>query len=78
MAGEIERAFGAISHDRYSRILRGLLVERGCRDYVLAIQRCRIERAPEAALLSLSTFPIKFPFVERRFQAGLSARHFGR
>jgi len=67
VASELERAFGETSRDRYSRILQDLFVERGYRDYIGALQRCRIERAPEAELLSLSTFLIEYPFCDRVF-----------
>lgn len=71
VACEIDRSFGEASRERYSRILQDLLVERGYRDYMGALQRYRLEQAPEAELLSLATFLIEYPFRDRLFPAAL-------
>jgi FMN phosphatase YigB (HAD superfamily) len=67
----LERVYGVASRVRYWRILEELFDEVGYRDYIGALQRYRLEHPFEVELLSMSSFLIDYPFVERLFPAAL-------
>jgi FMN phosphatase YigB (HAD superfamily) len=67
----LEHAFGLAARERYWRILQKLFAELGYRDYLGALQRYRREHPREVELLSMSTFLIDYPFVDRLFRAAL-------
>jgi FMN phosphatase YigB (HAD superfamily) len=67
----LERVFGVASRRRYWRILENLFEELGYRDYLGALQRYRVEHPRQVELLSMSSFLIDYPFVDRLFPAAL-------
>src|SRR5215470_13322856 len=67
----LERAYGLASRVRYWKILDDLFNELGYRDYIGALQRYRVEHPRQVELLSMSSFLIDYPFVDRLFPAAL-------
>jgi FMN phosphatase YigB (HAD superfamily) len=67
----LERAYGRDARDRYWRILEGLFLELGYRDYLGALQRFRDEHPRDVELLSMSTYLIDYPFAGRLFPSAL-------
>src|SRR6266566_414997 len=67
----LEREFGAASRDRYWAILEQLFVELGYRDYLGALQRCRVEHPEDIHLLTMSSFLVDYPFADRLYPGAL-------
>lgn len=67
----LERVYGVASRVRYWKILEELFDEVGYRDYIGALQRYRVEHPRQVELLSMSSFLIDYPFVDRLFPAAL-------
>jgi FMN phosphatase YigB (HAD superfamily) len=67
----LERTYGLAARDRYWRILEDLFVELGYRDYIGALQRFRVEHPREVELLSMSSFLMDYPFVDRLYPGAL-------
>lgn len=59
------------SRDRYWAILAALLAEAGYRDYLAALQRHRVEHPQDMHLLSMSSFPVDYPFANRLYPGSL-------
>ena len=51
-----ERSFGLVARGRYWKVLEGLFVELGYRDYIGDLQRKRAEHPRHMELLSMSSF----------------------
>src|SRR6266849_2282681 len=67
----LEREFGAACRDRYWAILEQLMTELGYRDYLGALQRYRVEHPYDIHLLSMSSYLVDYPFVDRLFPGAL-------
>ena len=67
----LEREFGADSRDRYWEILESLFEELGYRDYLGALQRCRIEHPTDIRLLGMSSYLVDYPFADRLYPGAL-------
>ncbi len=67
----IERSYGRDARERYWTILGDLFSQLGYRDYLGALQRFRGEHPREVELLSMSSYLIDYPFVERLFPSAL-------
>ena len=67
----LEREFGAACRDRYWAILEELFTELGYRDYLGALQRCRVEHPRDIRLLSMSSFLVDYPFANRLYPGSL-------
>lgn len=63
----IEQTYGVAARDRYWRILEDLFTELGYRDYIGALQRYRVEHPLEVELLSMSSFLMDYPFIDRLY-----------
>jgi len=61
----LEHRFGVAARDRYWRILTDRFATLGYRDYLGALQRYRDENPCEVELLSMSSFLLDYPFVDR-------------
>jgi FMN phosphatase YigB (HAD superfamily) len=66
-----ERTFGAATRDRFWRILEDLFAEVGYRGYIDALQRYRDEHPHHVELLSMSSYPMDYPFADRLFPRAL-------
>src|SRR3954468_10937336 len=67
----LERTYGITARDRYWTILEELMEELGYRDYIGALQRCRVEHPRDMELLSMSSFLIDYPFAQRLYPDAL-------
>jgi hypothetical protein len=67
----LEREFGAACRDRYWKILEALFEELGYRDYLGALQRCRIEHPTDIRLLGMSSYLLDYPFADRLYPGAL-------
>ncbi|CAN5904006.1 hypothetical protein BH11PSE3_BH11PSE3_43450 [soil metagenome] len=63
----IEQTYGVAARDRYWLILEDLFTELGYRDYIGALQRYRVEHPLEVELLSMSSFLMDYPFIDRLY-----------
>ena len=67
----LEREFGAATRDRYWAILEALFVELGYRDYLGALQRCRIGHPHDVHLMAMSSYLVDYPFANRLYPGAL-------
>lgn len=67
----LDGAFGLASRERYWKILEDLFAELGYRDYIGALQRYRLEHPYQVELLSMSSFLVDYPFVDRLFPSAV-------
>jgi FMN phosphatase YigB (HAD superfamily) len=68
----LERVYGSDVRVRYWRILEDLFHELGYQDYLRVLQRYRLEHPLEVELLSMSSFPVDYPFADRLFPGALA------
>ena len=69
----LEREFGAETRDRYWVIFEQLRSELGYADYLGALQRYRLEDLCDPRLLTMSSFLVDYPFVNRLYPGALEA-----
>jgi FMN phosphatase YigB (HAD superfamily) len=69
----LEREFGAESRDRYFALFEELRSELGYADYLGALQRYRLEDLCDPRLLTISSFLMDYPFVDRLFPGAIAA-----
>ena len=69
----LNKKVGIGSAGRYWEIFEELRTELGYADYLGALQRYRIERPRDPALLAVSYFMINYPFANRLFPESLDA-----
>ncbi|HUJ17770.1 MAG TPA: HAD family hydrolase [Nitrospirota bacterium] len=69
----LEREFGAASRDRYFSLFEELRSELGYADYLGALQRYRLEDLCDPRLLTMSSFLMDYPFVDRLFPGAIAA-----
>lgn len=67
----LEREIGPDCRERYWTILEDLMREFGYRDYLLALQRYRIEHPYETRLIAASSFLVDYPFANRLYPGAL-------
>jgi FMN phosphatase YigB (HAD superfamily) len=67
----LEREIGPNCRDRYWAILEELTNELGYRDYLLALQRYRIEHPYETRLMAVSSYLVDYPFANRLYPGSL-------
>ncbi|HYL99264.1 MAG TPA: HAD family hydrolase, partial [Blastocatellia bacterium] len=63
----LEKEFGAESRERYFAIFETLRSELGYADYLGALQRYRVESAPDPRNLMMSSFLVDYPFANRLY-----------
>lgn len=73
LRAHLEQEFGAASRDRYWEIFEALRSELGYADYLGALQRYRLDTAPDTRLLLMSSFLVDYPFHERLYPGALEA-----
>jgi FMN phosphatase YigB (HAD superfamily) len=69
----IEQVYGLAARQRYWKILEGLFLDIGYRDYLGALQRYRVEHPRHVELLAMSFFLIDYPFADRLFPSAFKA-----
>ena len=76
LGSHLEREFGSETRDRYFTILEELCTELGYADYLGALQRYRLEDMYDPRLLTMSSFLVDYPFVDRLYPGSIDAlRH---
>jgi FMN phosphatase YigB (HAD superfamily) len=73
LRNHLEREFGAESRDRYWAIFEELQTDLGYADYLGALQRYRLEDLCDPRLLTMSSFLVDYPFVNRLYPGSLDA-----
>ena len=69
----LEREFGTESRERYFAIFEALRAELGYADYLGALQRYRLESAPDPRHLMMSSYMVDYPFANRLYPGSLDA-----
>ena len=67
----LTREVGAECQERYWAIFEQLRTELGYADYLGALQRYRVEHAPDPKLLAVSSFLVNYPFANRLYPESL-------
>jgi FMN phosphatase YigB (HAD superfamily) len=67
----LESEFGTESKNRYFAILEELRTELGYTDYLVALQRYRLEKQCDHRLLLMSSFLVDYPFADRLYPKSL-------
>ncbi len=71
LMSHLEREYGAQSRERYSQILEQVRTQLGYVDYLGALQQYRLEHIDDPRLLSMSSFLVDYPFVNRLYPSAL-------
>jgi len=73
LRNHLEREFGAEARDRYWAIFEEMQAELGYTDYLGALQSYRLEDLCDPRLLTMSSFLVDYPFVNRLYPGSLEA-----
>lgn len=73
LRAHLEAAYGRAARDRYWEIFDLLWAELGYADYIGALERYRVEKLHDPALLRMSSWLLDYPFAERLYGGALEA-----
>jgi len=73
LRAHLDASYGREARERYWAIFDGLWAELGYADYLGALERYRVEKLHDPALLRMSSWLIDYPFAERLYPGALDA-----
>jgi FMN phosphatase YigB (HAD superfamily) len=81
LRAHLESSYGREARERYWALFDELWAELGYADYLGALERYRVEKLHDPALLRMSSWLLDYPFAERLYPGALDAvshlRHWG-